>query len=65
MTADRALGTHSDIDPDRVLVHRLVCSEVWGGNNIVDLTVEVPGFTGWFIPDRYIQQSPEATYITW
>ena len=47
MTADRALGTHSDIDPDRIFVHRLVCSEVWGGNNIVDLTVEVPGFTGW------------------
>ena len=47
MTADRAWGTHSDIDPNRVLVHRLVCSEVWGGNNIVDLTVEVPGFVGW------------------
>jgi hypothetical protein len=47
MTADRALGTHSYIDPDRVLVHRMVCSEVWGGNNIVDLTVEVPGFVGW------------------
>jgi len=47
MTADRPLGIHSDIYPDRVLVHRLVCSEVWGGNNIVDLTVEVPGFVGW------------------
>lgn len=28
-------------------VHSLACTEVWGGNNIVDLTVEVPGFMGW------------------
>jgi sigma-B regulation protein RsbU (phosphoserine phosphatase) len=47
MTANLGLGTHSDIDSDSVPVHRLVCSEVWGGNNVVDLTVEVPGFVGW------------------
>jgi sigma-B regulation protein RsbU (phosphoserine phosphatase) len=47
MTAAHGLRTHPDTDCDPVPVHRLVCSEVWGGNNIVDLTVEVPGFTGW------------------
>src|SRR5271163_3065093 len=27
--------------------HRLACAQVWGGNNIADLTVEVPGLLGW------------------
>src|SRR5271163_3059395 len=27
--------------------HRLACAQVWGGNNIADLTVEVPGLMGW------------------
>jgi hypothetical protein len=28
-------------------VHRLVCYGDWGGNDVVDFTVEVPGFMGW------------------
>jgi len=27
--------------------HRLACAQVWGGNNIADVTVEVPGLLGW------------------
>jgi sigma-B regulation protein RsbU (phosphoserine phosphatase) len=27
--------------------HSLACTEVWGGNHVVNLTVEVPGFMGW------------------
>ena len=38
-------------------VHSLVCNEVWGGNNIVELTVEVPGFIGWV----YSRPLPPAT----
>ena len=26
---------------------RLACAQIWGGNNIADLTVEVPGLLGW------------------
>jgi hypothetical protein len=27
--------------------HRLACAQIWGGDNIADLTVEVPGLLGW------------------
>ncbi len=28
-------------------VHSLICTEVWGGNTVVELTLEVPGFIAW------------------
>lgn len=35
------------LDRDDAPSHSLACEEVWGGNHIVNLTVEVPGFMGW------------------
>ena len=32
---------------DHTPAYRLACAEVWGGNNIADVFVEVPGLTGW------------------
>jgi len=34
---------------DTILVpaDRLACAQVWGGNDVADLTVEVPGLLGW------------------
>jgi phosphoserine phosphatase RsbU/P len=46
-TSDGSLNTHARISQDRDPVHSLTCTEVWGGNNIVELTVEVPGFIAW------------------
>src|SRR5580704_417836 len=43
--SDYRLQTEIACGPDTV--HSLACSEVWGGNNVVDLNVEVPGFMSW------------------
>ncbi len=46
-TSTGDLSAQTNADCDRNPVRRLVCTEVWGGNSIVDMTVEVPGFVGW------------------
>jgi len=47
ITSDGKLNTDARIDPPQESDHRLVCSEVWGGNSAAESTVEVPGFIGW------------------
>lgn len=44
---DPDLNPHEDHESRQEAVHRLSCLEVWGGNNVVDLAVEVPGLRGW------------------
>ncbi len=45
--SDGNSNTHSRVGPSSEAVHRLVCTEVWGGNSVAESTVEVPGFTAW------------------
>jgi phosphoserine phosphatase RsbU/P len=58
-TSDSGLNSYLKTGPARESVHSLACTEVWGGNNIVDLTVEVPGFMGW-VHSRPLQPATEG-----
>ncbi len=58
-TSDGSLETPAETGPAGDRVHSLACTEVWGGNNIVDLTVEVPGFMGW-VHSRPLQPATEG-----
>jgi sigma-B regulation protein RsbU (phosphoserine phosphatase) len=41
------LKAPEQIGSERNAVRRLTCTEVWGGNDTVELVVEVPGIIGW------------------
>jgi len=64
-TSDGGLNTQTKIGPDRDPVRSLACAEVWGGNNIVDLTVEVPGFIGWVHSEPLQPATMGGDVITW
>ena len=54
ISSDGKLNTNASMGPPLESVHRLVCSEVWGGNSVVESTVEVPGFIG-YVHSRPLQ----------
>lgn len=44
---DEALHPDADQEFPQETVLRLACSEVWGGNNVADQAVDVPGLRVW------------------
>src|ERR1700757_4647208 len=47
------------------LGHQLACTEVWGGNNIVDELVNLPGLVGLIHSSPRYRQQPVATCTTY